>query len=224
MLGGYPQDGSVVDSAVIWFIATFVDGRAFPMFGVLFGYGVAQIARRQEGLGPRAVRRLLLTALLFFLLTALPGDGSLTISADPPDVSMLPPDVFSMIVDRAQVSLYVSLLGPIGFAGPFMIGLWAGRRRVLESPERHRALLRFTATAGIGAALLGAQPIALILAGELAPPTRLDIVLLWIWGLSLSERPNGMKMVSPGGCDHDIGICWGRAGGADRHAGPDRDR
>ena len=29
-------------------LATFVDGRAFPMFGLLFGYGVAQIVRRQE--------------------------------------------------------------------------------------------------------------------------------------------------------------------------------
>ena len=58
MLGGYPQDGSVVDSAVTWLLSTFVDGRAFPMFGLLFGYGVAQIVRRQD-LGPKAVRRLL---------------------------------------------------------------------------------------------------------------------------------------------------------------------
>src|SRR5690349_4354934 len=43
VLGGYPRDGSAVDSAVTWLISTFVDGRAFPMFGVLFGYGVAQI-------------------------------------------------------------------------------------------------------------------------------------------------------------------------------------
>ena len=43
MLGGFPQDGSAVDRAVTWAIATFVDGRAFPMFGLLFGYGVAHI-------------------------------------------------------------------------------------------------------------------------------------------------------------------------------------
>ena len=43
VLGGYPQGGSAFDSAVTWLIATFVDGRAFPMFGLLFGYGVAQI-------------------------------------------------------------------------------------------------------------------------------------------------------------------------------------
>ncbi|WP_225438745.1 DUF418 domain-containing protein [Candidatus Frankia nodulisporulans] len=56
VLGGYPRDGSGLDAAVIWLIATFVDGRAFPMFGLLFGYGVAQIVRRQRERGPRAVR------------------------------------------------------------------------------------------------------------------------------------------------------------------------
>jgi uncharacterized membrane protein YeiB len=34
---------------VTWAIATFVDGRAFPMFGLLFGYGVAHIVSRQTG-------------------------------------------------------------------------------------------------------------------------------------------------------------------------------
>ncbi|MGX6600609.1 hypothetical protein ACWKSP_00510 [Micromonosporaceae bacterium Da 78-11] len=49
--GGYPQDGPAVDSVVIWLLSTFVDGRAFPMFGLLFGYGVARIADRQHALG-----------------------------------------------------------------------------------------------------------------------------------------------------------------------------
>jgi uncharacterized protein len=218
VLGGYPQDGSGLDSAVIWLIATFVDGRAFPMFGVLFGYGVAQIVRRQEALGPRAVRRLLwrrslvlvvvgflhavllyvgdilaaygvllfvgvwsvrwkdrwllLTALLFFLLTALPSEGSSTISSDPPDISMLPPDVLAMIVNRPPVSLFVAFLGPLGFVCPFLAGLWAGRRRILEQPERHRTSLRVTASVGIGAAVLGAQPISLMLAGVVSSPDR----------------------------------------------------
>lgn len=224
VLGGYPQDGSAVDSAVTWLISTFVDGRAFPMFGVLFGYGVAQIVRRQDALGPRAVRRLLwrrslvlvvvgflhalllfagdilaaygvlllvgawvvrwkdrwllLTALLFFVLTASPSGGSLSISSDPPDASMLPPDVLAMLAHRPLVSLYISLLGPLGFAGPFLIGLWAGRRRILEQPERHRRLLQVTAAVGIGAAALGAQPVALMLAGRVTPPDQATLELL----------------------------------------------
>jgi uncharacterized membrane protein YeiB len=224
VLGAYPQDGSRLDSAVTWLIATFVDGRAFPMFGVLFGYGVAQIARRQEGLGPRAVRRLLwrrslvlvvvgflhavllyvgdiltaygvllflgvwlvrwkdrwllLTALLFLLLTALPSGGSLSVSSDPPDVAMLPPDLLSMLTHRPVVSLFIALLGPIGFLCPFAIGLWAGRRRILEQPEQNRRLLQVTAWAGIGAAAIGAQPVSLILAGVVDRPGRSTLDVL----------------------------------------------
>jgi uncharacterized membrane protein YeiB len=215
VLGGYPQDGSAVDSAVIWLLSSLVDGRAFPMFGLLFGYGVAQIARRQEARGPWGVRRLLwrrslvlvvvglLDALLFYVgdilaaygvllfvgawmvrwrdrwlllvafifaaLNALPSDDPSTISRSGPDASMLPPDVSSMIVERPPVALVVALLGPLGFLCPFAVGLWAGRRRILEQPEQHRRLLRGTAALGIGAAVLGAQPISLILAGVVTP-------------------------------------------------------
>jgi uncharacterized membrane protein YeiB len=224
VLGGYPQGGSSVDSVVIWLLASFVDGRAFPMFGLLFGYGVAQIARRQEASGPRAVRRLLwrrslmlalvgfldallfyvgdilaaygvllflgawvvrwkdrwllLPAVMFFVLLSLPSAASLTISRQPPHVSMLPPDVGTMIVERAPVALFVAFLGPLGFACPFLIGLWAGRRRILERPEGHRTLLRVTASVGIGAAVLGAQPISLMLAGVVAPPDQPTLELL----------------------------------------------
>lgn len=217
-LGGYPQDGSGVDSAVTWVISTFVDGRAFPMFGLLFGYGVAQIVRRQDASPPRDVRRLLwrrslvlvvvgvlhalllyagdilaaygvllfvgawfvrwkdrwlvLVAVLLFVLTALPSDTSSTIGSDPPDVSMLPPDVGTMVVERAQTVLFVATLGPLGFVCPFAVGLWAGRRRILEQPARHRTLLRVTAVAGIGVAVVGAQPVSLVLAGAVGSPDR----------------------------------------------------
>ncbi|GAA3395747.1 DUF418 domain-containing protein [Cryptosporangium minutisporangium] len=224
VLGGYPQGTDGLDAAVTWFIATFVDGRAFPMFGLLFGYGVARIAARQERLGPRAVRRLLwrrsaglvvvgflhavllyvgdilaaygvllffgawlvrwpdrrllITAGVFFALGALPGDGSLSISADPPHVTMLPPDLLTMLTARPAISAYVALLGPLGFAAPFALGLWAGRRRILEQPDRHRTLLRVTAAVGIPAAVLGAQPVALVLAGAVGVPDRPTLELL----------------------------------------------
>ena len=60
---------------------------------------------------------------------------------------------------------------------PFAVGLWVGRRRILEQPQRHRTLLRVTAVGGIGAAVLGAQPVSLMLAGVRTPdPSNLDLL------------------------------------------------
>ena len=217
VLGGYPQGGSTIDSVVTWLLATFVDGRAFPMFGLLFGYGVAQIVRRQHDLGPPGVRRLLwrrasvlivvgflhavllyagdilgaygvlllagawmvrwkdrwllVIALVFFAIGFLPSMDSSTLIADPPDASMLPPDLGAMITERAAASLFVSLLGPFGFVAPFAIGLWMGRRRILEQPERHLRLLWVTAIAGITVAVVAAQPVSLMLAGWIDKPS-----------------------------------------------------
>ncbi|MFI9416073.1 DUF418 domain-containing protein [Streptomyces werraensis] len=224
VLGGHPQEGSSLDSAVTWLIATFVDGRAFPMFGLLFGYGVAHMVRRRTDAGPRAVRRLLwrralalvvigtlhglllyagdiltaygvllflgawtvrwkdgwllAAAALFFVLCALPGDDSLSISTDPPDAALLPPDVATAVVERAQMTPWIALLGPLGFLCPFLLGLWAGRRRILERPEGYGTLLRVTASVGIGAAVLGAQPVSLMLAGITPVPDRPALELI----------------------------------------------
>lgn len=224
--GGFPLDGSGVDRAVTWVIATFVDGRAFPMFGFLFGYGVAHIVRRQSEAGatPREVRHLLwrragvllavgvvhglllfagdilamygvllivgawavrwsdrwllVVAGLFLALSALPSADSLSVSTDPPGTVMLPPDLATQLAERPPVLAFIALLGPIGFACPYLLGLWAGRRRVLEQPERYRRLLVTVAAAGITVAVLGAQPVALALAGVIAVPSAgvLDVV------------------------------------------------
>jgi uncharacterized membrane protein YeiB len=211
VLGGYPQDGSAVDRVVIWLLATFVDGRAFPMFGLLFGYGVAQIVRRHEGLGRRPVRRmlwrrglvlvvvgflhamllyvgdilaaygvlllvgswvvwwrdrwLLVWAALLFTLTALPSLDSGSISTDQPHASMLPGDLAVMFAERIVVQPFIMLLGPIGFACPFLVGLWAGRRCLLERPDEHRRLLTWVAVVATLVAVAGAQPVSLMLAG-----------------------------------------------------------
>ncbi|RKS05097.1 putative membrane protein YeiB [Nocardiopsis sp. Huas11] len=45
---------------------------------------------------------------------------------------------------------------------PFTVGVWAGRRRMLEEPERHLALLHRVALVGIPVAALGGVPQALV--------------------------------------------------------------
>lgn len=222
--GGFPLDGSVLDNAVIWFIATFVDGRAFPMFGLLFGYGVAQIVRRQQERGPREVqyllwrrsaaliligvahgmllyvgdilsaygvllffgvwavrwndRWLLIVAAGLFTLTALPSADSMSISTDGPDPSMLPPDLGTMLTERIVAVPFIMVLAPIGFACPFLVGLWLGRRRVLERPEKYKRLLTTMAVVGIAVAVAGAQPVALMLAGASGVPSDSTLELI----------------------------------------------
>lgn len=208
-LGGFPLGGSAVDRAASWAISTFVDGRAFPMFGLLFGYGVAHVVRRNASMGKWFTRRLLwrrsavlvavgvVDGLLFYAgdilamygvllfvaafvvfwrdgwllgwaalllaLTSMPAPGA--VGTDGPDASLLPPDVASMFASHGVAVLVVALGGPFGFAFPFLIGLLAGRRRILEQPERYRRLLVVVAVLGIGLAVAGAQPVALPLAG-----------------------------------------------------------
>ncbi|SEC16783.1 Uncharacterized membrane protein YeiB [Nocardioides exalbidus] len=226
--GGFPQDGGPLDRAVAWTLATFVDGRAFPMFGLLFGYGVAQVVRRQGGAPPKRVRRLLWRratflvvvgflhatllfagdilaaygvllflgawavrwrdgwllagAALFLVLTSMPGEGSFAAATYGPDpTTMLPTDLGAMLVDRAFTSAFVASLGPIGFGCPFLLGLWAGRRRLLEPPPadrraaRERGLL-VTGVVGLAVAVAGAQPIALVQLGVLDVPANGDVL------------------------------------------------
>lgn len=53
------EDGAV-DHAVSAAVVTLVDGRAYPLFAFLFGYGMVQLAERQrsDGAGDTEVRRL----------------------------------------------------------------------------------------------------------------------------------------------------------------------
>lgn len=216
VLGGYPQHGPAVDGAVTWLLSTFVDGRAFPMFGLLFGYGVTQIANRQKERGVWGVRRLLwrrgavlvvvgladallfyvgdilaaygvllflgvwlirwkdhwllVVAVAFLALNALPSGDASTITREPADLAMLPPDLIAMVSHRVPAALLIAVLGPLGFLCPFAVGLWAGRGRILELPEQRRRFLAVIAAVGLGAAVLGAQPIALLLAGAVESP------------------------------------------------------
>ncbi|GAA4890418.1 DUF418 domain-containing protein [Streptomonospora salina] len=70
-LGGHPVDGSALDRAVQFAMLTAVDGRIYPMFACLFGYGLIRIYDRQleSGAAPRAaaavVRRRNLWLLVF---------------------------------------------------------------------------------------------------------------------------------------------------------------
>lgn len=55
----HPTDGSGLDKALQAVMAVAVDGRIYPMFALLFGYGMVQLARARvvRGLPPGEIRR-----------------------------------------------------------------------------------------------------------------------------------------------------------------------
>jgi uncharacterized membrane protein YeiB len=58
---GYPEHLERPDAEVTWLLMTAVDGRAYPFFGLLLGYGLVQLLRRLERAGePMAGARSLL--------------------------------------------------------------------------------------------------------------------------------------------------------------------
>jgi uncharacterized protein len=60
-------------------------------------------------------------------------------------------------------------LNAIMAAGPVLVGIWAGRRGLLDEPERHRALLGRVAAGGIAIAVVGAVPQLLVTTGAWSP-------------------------------------------------------
>lgn len=54
---GYPRDIDGVDRLVAVVQLLLVDGRAYPMFAFLFGYGVIQLARRRSSTGEEATAK-----------------------------------------------------------------------------------------------------------------------------------------------------------------------
>lgn len=213
-LAGFPLDGSALDAVVACVGTTFVDGRAFPLFSVLFGYGVVQLVRRHQDAGApwrtvgRLVRRrslwmlaigflhcvllyvgdivaaygflalllvgavrwkewvLLALAGVVFVVLSLPGDPGTSLR-EGPDPTMMPPDPVTAVVERAAAWPVLVPLEAVGLLVPFLLGVVAARRRLLEEPARHRVLLRVVAVAGIGVAVAGGLPLGLTVAGVL---------------------------------------------------------
>ena len=61
MAGAHPLDGTALDRVLQAFMMIAVDGRAYPLFAFLFGYGMVQFTRSRiaRGIEYREVRRML---------------------------------------------------------------------------------------------------------------------------------------------------------------------
>ncbi|MBM7786142.1 DUF418 domain-containing protein [Tenggerimyces flavus] len=235
---GYPTSLGPLDQAVTAILMTVVDGRAYPMFAALFGYGMVQIFARQEASGRdwRSSRSLLrrrgrwmvviglLHALLLFAGDIIAAYGVLAlllVGALRSKLSRLP--VWAWIALVAGSLTYAIFALPLGFdsAGgppnpfggetfvegmiargaswivtmplfaltaiaPFLIGVWAGRRRILDEPERFRSLLTKVSTWGVAGAIVGGIPLALV-AAQVIPVTSISLT----YGLGVLHTATG---------------------------------
>ncbi|HEX8761571.1 MAG TPA: DUF418 domain-containing protein [Pseudonocardiaceae bacterium] len=214
---GYPIPESTSERLVVLVQMTLVDGRAYPMFAFLFGYGIAQLWRRHTSTGVNevAIHKVLrrrgwwmilfgfLHALLLFsgdiigaygflavVLAGLlirAGDEKLLILAGVwtvpimafgalqtlpgpegsesflPSMSITDPLVAAAIRTIEWIQLTV-VLSVFSLVPAMLIGVWAGRRRLLDEPEQHRPLLVRVAVLGVGLAAAGGLPMALMAA------------------------------------------------------------
>ncbi|MFU8850136.1 DUF418 domain-containing protein [Micromonospora sp. SL1-18] len=222
-----------------------VHARGYPVFAVMFGYGVIQLARRQEagGATPKQIRSVLLrrnlwlvvfgfahAALLYYgdflgaygivgivmtlvllrrgdkfhrivlVLWALSAVEILVLGASvvngilggsggsaPLPVghvdSLAAPGYFASMLDRLG-EWPMHTLSVLPFIFITWLGMWAARRRILEDPARHKTLLTWTAVLGLGVAIAGGIPAALVSAGWLHVDESTAGLMLMLHGAS----------------------------------------
>ncbi|WAS99087.1 DUF418 domain-containing protein [Nannocystis punicea] len=206
-------DTGPTDQAVAALHTAFVDGRGYPMFAALFGYGMAQLLARHvragadwlaarerlrrrgrwllvfgfghalllfhgDILGAYGLLSVLLIAALrspdrsllaaagaWFVAGALAFGGAARLIPAGADAESLPGPLLSAAF-RVLGWLATTPLFAVMAAGPFLVGIWAARRRLLERPEQHLPALRRTALAGIAVAVVGALPLVAVHAGR----------------------------------------------------------
>lgn len=230
---------TLTDQVLLFVQSTLVNGRAIPLFSLLFGYGTVWIMRRVVDAGggwvhARVVLRrrglwMLVIGLLHGVLllpvdivgayglglllfvgflrardsvllwsagtvalasavlnTVLSlGDAFGTSPGDAGPASAVPSLVESGFLAAsserfAEWTLYTPVTLFLVVLPPLLVGMWAGRRSILEHPREHLPLLARTAVVGLGVAVVAGLPDALVTARFLPEPEPVVLVSLWI--------------------------------------------
>ena len=202
---------------------TLVDGRAYPLFGLLFGYGIGQLAARRGATGVAVAdvigllrRRGVWLVGIGAVHAALLWSGDIIGAYGVLAVAFAGLLVAGTAVSLVTTAVVGTVLGTLvgafsGFSRPgttapvrsiawsdpvtalglrlaewggnfvigalltvtgaVAVGAWAARRRLLDDPARHRALLVRVAAVGLPLAVLGGLPLALAAVGAWRPGT-----------------------------------------------------
>jgi uncharacterized protein len=159
----WPEVRRLLRRRSLWLIAFGFAHALLLFFGdILVTYGL--LALVLVGMVRARDRVLLWVAglwcLVFAALAALTA-WAIATEGSPP----LPTSVESPIEAIGQRLAVWAGLGPmlaLDIVTPFLLGIWAARRRLLDEPGKHRALLARVAVAGIAITVLGGAPLALI--------------------------------------------------------------
>ncbi|WP_152365162.1 DUF418 domain-containing protein [Microlunatus speluncae] len=100
---------------------------------------------------------------LGFMLSAGPGEQDQMMAIG--HLGYAPADLAFRVVSWLMSVIINTALFPVALA--VLVGVWAGRRRLLEEPERNLILLRRIVTVGLPISIFGAVPLALSNAGML---------------------------------------------------------
>ncbi|MFC7528926.1 DUF418 domain-containing protein [Actinoplanes sp. GCM10030250] len=163
---GWPDVRRLLRRRSLWLIAFGFAHALLLFFGdILVTYGL--LALILVGMVRARDRVLLWVAglwiLVFAALAMLPAWAIITEGSPP-----LPTSVESPVEAVGQRLAVWAGLGPmlaLDIVTPFLLGIWAARRRLLDEPGRHRALLARVAAAGLAITILGGAPLALIDSG-----------------------------------------------------------
>ncbi|WP_017595930.1 DUF418 domain-containing protein [Nocardiopsis potens] len=153
----------------LWMIAFGAVHAALLFFGdILAVYGLLALAFTGA---LRLSDRGLLRAAWAALAVAAASLLAFNLAVPPGPKPEVPEGVTAELFFRLSMWPFLLVFMLLATAFPFLIGMWAGRRRLLERPGPYLPLLRRTAVIGIPVAVAGGLPQALVLTGAWADPS-----------------------------------------------------
>lgn len=173
----WPQVRRTLRLRSLWLLAFGFCHALLLFFGDILGaYGLVGLVL--VGFIRRTDRALLWAAGvgLGLHVVVLVGLGALTVSADKGDTPAALADPLEAMAMRLTGWLGLTLtFFAVSVVSAFLFGIWAARRRLLDEPGAHRALLGRIAIIGVGVAIAGGLPLMLIDTQAWTPSTAVAV-------------------------------------------------